>query len=85
MIFAFIAAEKAHFPVRVLCRTLAVSPSGYYAAQQRPPSRRAQMDTTLLRRLHLTHAESRAPTVGRGCGAPCARPVCASATAACVA
>lgn len=64
MTYAFIAAEKAHFPVRVLCRALAVSPSGFYAAQHRPPSPRAQMDTTVLRRLHVVHAESRG-TYGR--------------------
>ena len=64
MTFAFIAAEKAAFPIRVLCRALAVSPSGYYAAQQRPPSPRAQRDTTVLRRLQVLHAESRR-TYGR--------------------
>jgi putative transposase len=62
--FAFIAAEKAHFPIRVLCRALNVSPSGYYAARQRPPSARSQGDTTLLRRLHVLHADSRR-TYGR--------------------
>ena len=64
MTFAFIAAEKAHFPIRVLCRALDVSPSGYYAAQQRPPSRRAQHDLTVLRRLQVVHADSRR-TYGR--------------------
>ena len=64
MTFGFIAAEKAHFPVRVLCRALEVSPSGFYAAQQRPPSARAQADTAVLRRLHVVHAESRG-TYGR--------------------
>jgi transposase InsO family protein len=48
----------------VLCRALAVSPSGYYAAQQRPPSPRAQQDRAVLRRLHVVHAESRG-TYGR--------------------
>jgi putative transposase len=62
--FAFIAAEKAQFPIRVLCRALDVSPSGYYAAQQRPPSARTQRDTALLRRLHVLHADSRR-TYGR--------------------
>jgi len=28
--YAFIDAEKAHYPVRLLCRCLAVSRSGYY-------------------------------------------------------
>src|SRR4051812_39169853 len=56
--FAFIAAEKARFPIRVLCRALEVSPSGYYAAQQRPPCARAQHDTTLLRRFEGGHPPS---------------------------
>ena len=64
MTFAFIAAEKAHFPIRVLCRALEVSPSGYYAAHHRPPSSRAQRDATILRRLQVLHAESRR-TYGR--------------------
>jgi hypothetical protein len=36
MKFAFIAAEKARYPVRVLCRTLAVSRVGFYAWQTLP-------------------------------------------------
>ena len=32
--FSFIAAEQAQYPVQVLCRTLAVVPSRYYAWQQ---------------------------------------------------
>jgi len=35
--FAFIAEEKAAFPVRLLCRTLQVSRAGFYAWQGRPP------------------------------------------------
>jgi transposase InsO family protein len=62
--FAFIAAEKAHYPVRALCRALAVTPSGFYAWRDRPPSRRAQADEQLGRRLRLVHAESR-QTYGR--------------------
>src|SRR6187401_421107 len=57
--FAFIAAEKAHFPVRVLCRALEVSASGYYAAQQRPPAPRRVADVTLVRRLQVLHAAHR--------------------------
>ena len=30
-IFAFVAAQKADFPVRTLCRVCKVSPSGFYA------------------------------------------------------
>jgi transposase InsO family protein len=57
--FAFIAAEKAHFPIRVLCRALDVSPSGYYAAQCRPPSARAVADVGLVRRVQVLHAAHR--------------------------
>jgi transposase InsO family protein len=42
----------------VLCRTLAVSPSGFYAAQQRPPSARAQTDRGLRHAIRVIHAES---------------------------
>ena len=31
MRFRFIAAEKAEFPVRLLCRTLQVSRAGFYS------------------------------------------------------
>jgi putative transposase len=51
-----IAAEKAVFPVRVLCRTLGVSPSGFYAAHQRPPSARAALDTVVRQRLRVEFA-----------------------------
>ena len=30
-IFAFVAAQKAGFPVRILCRVCGVSASGFYA------------------------------------------------------
>ncbi len=47
MKFAWIAAEKATYPVTRLCRCLRVSPSGFYAAQHRPESRHAQTDRRL--------------------------------------
>lgn len=59
MTFAFIDAEKAVYPVRRLCRALAVSPSGYYAWRRRGPSVRAQTDDRLRQRLRVAHAESR--------------------------
>jgi len=62
--FAFIAAEKAHCSVRRLCAALDVSPSGFYAWQQRGPAARTLQDRALTRQLRLVHADSRG-TYGR--------------------
>lgn len=53
------------YPMRVLCRCLQVSRSGYYAWAQRPPSDRARADVRLTRQLRLVHADS-----GRRYGRP---------------
>jgi hypothetical protein len=45
--FAWIAAEKADYRIRDLCRALDVSVSGYYAWCTRPESVRAQRDRRL--------------------------------------
>jgi hypothetical protein len=42
MKFAFIAQNRHRFAVQQMGRVLGVSGSGYYAAQQRQPSRRSQ-------------------------------------------
>jgi len=47
MRFAFVDAEKAHYPVEVLCDVLGVSRSGFYAWKLRSPSART------TRRAHL--------------------------------
>jgi putative transposase len=57
--FAFIAAEKAAFPVTVLCRILAVSRAGFYAAQARPVPGRARGDAQLAVEIAAIHEESR--------------------------
>jgi putative transposase len=57
--FAFIATEKAAFPVRLLCRTLQVSRAGFYAWQTRPPARRQQDDDRVSVQIAAIHAESR--------------------------
>jgi putative transposase len=54
--FRFIAAEKARYPMRLLCRCLGVSRSGFYAWQRRPISPRRAEDVRLQHRLRLVHA-----------------------------
>ena len=57
--FRFIAAEKARYPVALLCRVLGVSTSGFYAGQHRPPSARARADAALTGRIRAIHRDSR--------------------------
>jgi len=57
--FAFIATEKATFPIRLLCRTLHVSRAGFYAWHGRAPSPRARADARLGLEITTIHAESR--------------------------
>ena len=47
MKYAFIASQAEAYPLSVLCRTLAVSVSGYYAWRKRTPSARHQADAVL--------------------------------------
>ena len=64
MRYEFIAAEKAHYPIRLLCRCLGVSRSGFYAWTTRRPSLRSAADVRLRHRLRLGHAIHRR-TYGR--------------------
>lgn len=59
MKFAFIRAEKASFPVAVLCRVLQVSRQGFYAAQCRPEPARRTTDRRLSVEIAAIHAASR--------------------------
>ena len=59
MRLAVIAAEKAGFPVRLLCRTLGVSRAGFYAWQTRPPAPHTRADERLGLEIAAIHAESR--------------------------
>lgn len=51
-------ANQARLPVQRMCRVLEVSPSGYYAWLERPPSKRSIEDTVLVERIRAIHAES---------------------------
>lgn len=57
--FRFVDAEKARFPISLLCRTVGVSKSGYYAWRDRPPSKRTREDATLTERIVEVHKRSR--------------------------
>ena len=46
------------FPIRMMCRNLKVSPSGYYDWRGRPLSARARDNQRLLNRIQSLHAES---------------------------
>lgn len=59
MKFAFIHAEKARFPVTLLCNVLGVSTAGYYAWRDRPMSKRQQGDAALSDVITTIHANSR--------------------------
>jgi putative transposase len=59
MRFGFIQAERASYPIRLLCRVLEVSAAGFYAWCQREPSERARQDATLRVAIRAAHAESR--------------------------
>lgn len=50
---------RNEYPVRLMCRCLNVSASGYYAWQDREPSSRAQENARLVRRIREIHEDSR--------------------------
>jgi putative transposase len=73
-LFKLIDAEKASYPISLLCRVLGVSRSGYYDWKDRPPSKKRDREnaalTEKIRQIHDTsrqvygyprvHAELRA-------------------------
>ena len=78
--YRFIRAEKATYPVILLCRVLGVARSGYYTWTRRAVSARAHADEELTARIAAVHARSRrtygAPRVHaelRASGVRCAR------------
>ena len=59
MRFRFIAEHRRAYPVRVMCRVLKVSPSGYYAWRSRSRSRRSREDRRLKVLIRAIHRQSR--------------------------
>jgi transposase InsO family protein len=56
--YACIAQHSDEFPIRLMCRVLAVSPSGFYAWCSRAPSIRAVADDVLLAHVRVAFLES---------------------------
>ncbi|MSO30293.1 MAG: IS3 family transposase [Acidobacteria bacterium] len=59
VVFAWIDAEKAEFPISKLCSVLRVSPSGFYAARGRPESAHAETDRRLRVLVRASFDQSR--------------------------
>ncbi len=57
MLYRFIDEQRRHYPVRRLCQSLGVSPSGYYAWKRRPPSQRKLNNAVLMVHIRAIHAE----------------------------
>ena len=60
MRYAFIRANQQSYAVSRMCEVLDVSPSGYYAWRDRPPSPRAERDAVLTEKIKQIHQLSRA-------------------------
>ena len=59
MRFRFIDEHVREFAVRVMCRVLEVTPSGYYSWRSRPESCRSREDRRLLTKIRASHERSR--------------------------
>ena len=59
MRYQAIQEHDRRYPIRLMCRSLAVSPAGYYAWRDRPESRRTTANRTLLSAIRVIHQESR--------------------------
>ena len=59
MKYAFILAEKANYPVTLLCSVLGVSRSGLHAWRKRPTSKRARSNAQLAAQVAAVHKRSR--------------------------
>ena len=59
MVYELIDAEKADFPVRMMCTSLEVSRSGFYAWQTRARSDHDKRDDILREEIEDVHKESR--------------------------
>jgi putative transposase len=58
-VFAFIAAEKANYPVALMCRALEVNRTSFHDWEHRPPSDRSLQDAWLLEQIKQIHETNR--------------------------
>ncbi len=57
--FAFIAAEKANYPISLMCRVLGVNRTSFHDWERRPPSDRDLYDAFLTEKITRVHGASR--------------------------
>jgi len=58
-VFGFVLARKAEHSIKLMCRVLEVSRSGYHAGAARSPSPRAVEDARLTARIRELHVKRR--------------------------
>ena len=59
MRYRVIHEHDRRYPIRLMCRALAVSAAGYYAWRDRPESQRAAANRTVLATIRILHQDSR--------------------------
>jgi putative transposase len=59
MRYCAIEEYDRRYPIRLMCRALAVSPAGYYAWRARPESVRGAVNRALVATIRMIHRESR--------------------------
>jgi putative transposase len=57
--YRFVREHAQQFPISMLCRTMQVASSGYYAWRSRPESARARANRALAQRIKAAHEGSR--------------------------
>ncbi len=58
MSYSFVHTQRPQFPLRVLCRTVGVTVSGYHSWRVRP-QKRAEDDAQLLAHIEIVHDDSK--------------------------
>ena len=67
MKYACIARYRGEFKVRLMCRVLSVSPSGFYASERRSPCEHALKDQMLSKAILEAHKRAGGLMAARAC------------------